>query len=47
LRQLAAELAATGALRPDLAVQEAADVLSAMNFPEYYLLLVDQRGWDP
>jgi AcrR family transcriptional regulator len=47
MRQLAAELAATGALRPDLAVQEAADVLWATNSPELYLLLVDQRGWDP
>jgi hypothetical protein len=47
MRLLAAELAATGALRPALTVQEAADVLWAMNSPEYYLLLVDQRGWEP
>jgi hypothetical protein len=44
---LAAELAATGALRPELTVAEAADVLWSMNSPEFYLLLVDQRGWDP
>jgi AcrR family transcriptional regulator len=44
---LAAELAATGALRPDLTVQVAADVLWSMNSPEFYLLLVGQRGWEP
>jgi hypothetical protein len=44
---LAAELAATGALRPELSVAEAADVLWSMNSPEFYLMLVDQRGWDP
>jgi AcrR family transcriptional regulator len=44
---LAGELAATGALRPGLSVAEAADVLWSMNSPEFYLLLVGQRGWDP
>jgi hypothetical protein len=44
---LAGELAAAGALRPGLSVAEAADVLWSMNSPEFYLLLVDQRGWDP
>lgn len=47
MRLLAAELAATGALRPGLLVEEAADVLWSMNSPEFYLLLVGQRGWDP
>lgn len=47
MRLLAAELAATGALRPELTVEQAADVLWSMNSPEFYLLLVDQRGWDP
>ncbi|HEV3011889.1 MAG TPA: helix-turn-helix domain-containing protein [Actinomycetota bacterium] len=47
MRLLAAELAATGALRPELSVEEVADVLWSMNSPELYLLLVDQRGWDP
>ena len=47
MRLFAAELAATGALRPELSVEEVADVLWSMNFPELYLLLVDQRGWDP
>ena len=44
---LAGELAATGALRPELTVEQAADVLWSMNSPEFYLLLVGQRGWDP
>jgi hypothetical protein len=42
-----AELAASGALRPELSVEEVADVLWSMNSPELYLLLVGQRGWDP
>lgn len=44
---LAGELATTGALRPELTVEQAADVLWSMNSPELYLLLVGQRGWDP
>ena len=40
-------LAATGALRPELSVEEVADVLWSMNSPELYLLLVGRRGWDP
>jgi hypothetical protein len=47
MRLLAAELAATGALRPELSVEEVADVLWSMSSPELYLLLADQRGWDP
>lgn len=47
MRLLAAELAATGTLRPELTVEEAADLLWSMNSPEFYLLLVGQRGWDP
>lgn len=42
-----AELAASGALRPELSVEEVADVLWSMNSPELYRLLVGQRGWDP
>ncbi len=47
MRLFAADLANTGALRPDLSVEEAADVVWAMNSPELYLLLVDGRGWTP
>jgi hypothetical protein len=27
-------------------LNEAADVIWAMNAPEFYLLLVEERGWD-
>ena len=39
------ELAATGQTRPDLSVPEIADIIWSMNAPEYFLLLVGQRGW--
>jgi len=47
MRLLAQELAATGQLRRGLSVEMAADILWSMNSPEYYLLLVEQRGWKP
>jgi AcrR family transcriptional regulator len=40
-------LEATGALRPGLTVEKAADVVWAMTAPEFFLLLVRDRGWDP
>jgi AcrR family transcriptional regulator len=43
----AADLAATGRLRQDLSVAKAADIIWSMNSPEFYLLLVAQRGWSP
>jgi AcrR family transcriptional regulator len=45
MRLLAKDLAATGRLRPDLSVGKAADIIWSMNSPEFYLLLVEQRGW--
>jgi hypothetical protein len=39
--------AATGLLRTDLDLDEAADVIWATNSPEFYLLLVGERGWSP
>jgi AcrR family transcriptional regulator len=45
MRLLAKELAATGRLRPDLSVARAADIIWSMNSSEFYLLLVEQRGW--
>ncbi len=42
----AAELRATGELRPDLNDQEVADIIWSTNAPEYYLLLA-QQGWPP
>ena len=47
MKLLAQELAATGQLRRGLSVEMAADILWSMNSPEYYLLLVEQRGWKP
>jgi hypothetical protein len=44
---LAADLLATGELRAELARGEIADVLWSMNAPEFYMLLVDERGWSP
>ena len=45
MRLLAKELAATGRLRTGISVSEVADIIWSMNSPEFYLLLVDQRGW--
>ena len=42
---LAQDLAATGQVRPDLSVARIADILWSMTAPEYFLLLVGQRGW--
>jgi len=47
MKLLAQELAATGHLKRSLSVQMTADILWSMNSPEYYLLLVEQRGWKP
>jgi AcrR family transcriptional regulator len=46
-RTVVAGLAATGAMRRDLPRGEAADIAWAMNSPEVYQLLVNQRGWSP
>jgi AcrR family transcriptional regulator len=47
MRLFAADLAATGRLRPHLPLAKAADIIWSMNSPEFYLLLVEQRGWSP
>jgi len=47
MRLLTADLAATGGLRTDLAPEDVADVIWATNSPEFYLLLVRERGWAP
>jgi AcrR family transcriptional regulator len=46
MRLLAADLAATGSLRQDLSVDDAADIIWATNSSEFFLLLVRDRGWD-
>ena len=46
MRQMAANLLATGELRSDLANADVADLLWTTNAPEYYALAV-ARGWPP
>ncbi|MFD4688976.1 TetR/AcrR family transcriptional regulator [Streptomyces sp. NPDC058463] len=47
MRLLAQDLAATGQLRRGLDLEEVADVIWATNSPEFYCLLVEDRGWPP
>lgn len=47
MRLFAADLAATGRVRPHLPVAKVADIIWTMNSPEFYLLLVEGRGWSP
>lgn len=47
MRLFVADVASTGALRDDLSLDEAADVVWATNSAELYVLLVHERGWDP
>lgn len=47
MRLLATDLAGTGRLRRGVTIDEAADVIWAMNSSEFYVLLVHERGWDP
>jgi AcrR family transcriptional regulator len=45
MRLFVKDLAETGRLRPGLPQAKAADIVWSMNSPEFYLLLVEQRGW--
>jgi AcrR family transcriptional regulator len=47
MRLFAADLRATGELRPDLTDDEVADIVWSTNSAEYYVLLVHERGWTP
>jgi AcrR family transcriptional regulator len=47
MRLFVENLASTGRLRENLTVGVAADIIWSMNSPEFYLLLVEQRGWSP
>jgi AcrR family transcriptional regulator len=46
-RAVAVSLASKGALRADLDVDRAADILWALNHPALWQLLVGLRGWSP
>ncbi len=43
----AADLRATGSLRPDLDDRQVADIVWSTNAVEYWVLLVHERGWTP
>lgn len=45
MRLFARDLVSTGDLRNDVDVDRIADVIWSMNGPEYYTLLVTERGW--
>jgi AcrR family transcriptional regulator len=45
MRLFAADLRATGSLRPELSDDEVGDIVWATNSAEYYQLLVVERGW--
>jgi AcrR family transcriptional regulator len=45
MRLFAADLRATGELRTDLSDEDIADIIWSMNGPEYWTLLVGERGW--
>ncbi|QJY45685.1 TetR/AcrR family transcriptional regulator [Pseudonocardia broussonetiae] len=45
MRLFAADLRATGELRPDLTDDEVADIVWSTGSAEYYVLLVQERGW--
>lgn len=47
MRFFAQDLAATGELRSELSIDTVADIVWSMNGPEYWLLLVEDRGWSP
>jgi hypothetical protein len=47
MRAFAADLRATGELRTDLSDDAIADIVWSMNGPEYWTLLVTDRGWSP
>jgi AcrR family transcriptional regulator len=47
MRMFAKDLIATGEVRADLTAERTSDVLWSMNAPEFYTLLVDERGWTP
>ena len=47
MRLLVADLETTGRLREDVTPDEAADVIWATNSPEFFVLMVEERGWSP
>ena len=47
MRRFVRDVQGTGALRPGLSVDEAADTVWVTNSPEVYVMLTVERGWSP
>lgn len=47
MRKFISDLAVAGQLRTDFQADDLADVIWSMNGPEYWVLLVTERGWTP
>ncbi len=47
MRQLVRDLDHADGLRPDLSIDDAADTVWAMNSPELFVMLTEERGWTP
>lgn len=47
MREFAADLRSTGELRDELDNSQVADIIWSMNATEYWVLLVEERGWTP
>jgi AcrR family transcriptional regulator len=45
MRLFAADLRATGELRPEQSDDDVADIIWSMNSPEFWTLMVTERGW--
>ena len=45
MRLFAEDIARTGSLRAGLSIPAAADIIWSLGSPEYYVLLVESRGW--
>jgi AcrR family transcriptional regulator len=47
MRTFMANVNTTGALRADLTIEQAADIVWTLNSSDVYLLLTEERGWSP
>jgi hypothetical protein len=47
MRLFVEEVASAGTLRNGMSIDRAADIVWATHSPEFYLLLVEERGWTP
>jgi AcrR family transcriptional regulator len=47
MRTFMTDVNTTGALRADLTIEQAADIVWTLNSSDVYLLLTEERGWSP